>query len=190
MRNMMLLFVLASPVALAVSPSFDCSKANGGEVEKLICKDDSLANLDKKMANVYTAAMKKLPAAEQKQQKAIQQGWIKGRDECWKSDNVSHCVTDSYSMRISELQVKGALIYTPEPRLYQCGKETLTAWYYNETEMPVALLKTGDIQPEIAYITRSGSGAKYEAQNWGFWSKGKEGILMREGKGDQNCQEK
>ncbi|TNV17904.1 DUF1311 domain-containing protein [Buttiauxella sp. B2] len=190
MKKVLILMVLASPLAFAAKPSFDCNKTSGSEVEKLICKDKTLAALDVKMSSVYSAAMKKLPAQEQKVQKATQRGWIKGRDECWKSDNASQCVIDEYSRRITELQIKGELLKTPDPYTYQCGKEQLIAWYYNETEMPAALLKTGNIQPEIAYLARSGSGAKYEAQNWGFWSKGKEGVLMREGKADQNCQEK
>ena len=89
--------------AYAAEPSFDCSKASH-EVEELICKDPQLAALDRSLAERYAVVMKNTPADEQKLLKAQQRGWVKGRNDCWKSDDQRGCVKDEYEVRISELK--------------------------------------------------------------------------------------
>jgi membrane-bound inhibitor of C-type lysozyme len=44
--------------AQARGPAFDCAKATG-EVEKLVCTDEGLAALDRKLDGVYNAALAK-----------------------------------------------------------------------------------------------------------------------------------
>jgi uncharacterized protein YecT (DUF1311 family) len=75
------LAVLAPAAAAQPGPSFDCSKAEH-EIEELICKDDGLAAEDRKLAEVYAAAVKAMegvasggPEAIQKL-KTTQRGWI------------------------------------------------------------------------------------------------------------------
>ena len=41
---------------LAASPSFDCQGVALGGIEELVCNDDQLAALDRKLADVYAAA--------------------------------------------------------------------------------------------------------------------------------------
>lgn len=89
--------------AQAASPSFDCAKASG-EVEQLICKDAELAKLDRSLAELYATLLKNSSASAQKSLKAEQRGWVKGRNDCWKSDDVRGCVAGEYRMRISELK--------------------------------------------------------------------------------------
>jgi uncharacterized protein len=49
-------------MAMAQGPSFDCGKVKAGSIEEMICRDDGLAVLDRKLSEVYTAASpKKLP---------------------------------------------------------------------------------------------------------------------------------
>ncbi|MBV5275080.1 MAG: DUF1311 domain-containing protein [Lamprocystis purpurea] len=94
--------LLALP-AWAANPSFPCSKASH-EVEGLICKDAELAALDHSLANLYSVVLKHTPANEQKLLKAEQRGWIKGRNDCWKSSDQRGCVKASYEERIRELK--------------------------------------------------------------------------------------
>jgi uncharacterized protein len=94
---------LASAGALAANPSFDCAKASS-DVEKLICSDAELAGLDRSLAGLYGTLLKHTPASEQKMLKAEQRGWVKGRDECWKSDDLRGCVASEYRTRINELK--------------------------------------------------------------------------------------
>lgn len=96
-------FCLAAANTWAASPSFDCAKASS-DVEKLICKDAELAQLDNSLASLYSTVLKNTPAAEQKSLKAEQRGWVKGRDDCWKSDDLRGCVAGEYRARIAELK--------------------------------------------------------------------------------------
>jgi uncharacterized protein YecT (DUF1311 family) len=87
----------------SVNPSFDCAKASH-EVEELICKDAELADLDRSLADLYAVVLKNTPESEQKMLKAEQRGWVKGRNDCWKSSDERGCVKREYKARISELK--------------------------------------------------------------------------------------
>ncbi len=54
---------VAPRFVLAEGPAFDCAKAQG-EVEQLVCKDEGLAALDRKLDGVYKAAQAKARANE------------------------------------------------------------------------------------------------------------------------------
>ena len=95
--------VVASAPAAKANPSFDCAKASH-EVEELICKDAELADLDRSLADLYAVVLKNTPASEQKMLKAEQRGWVKGRNDCWKSSDQRGCVKSEYEVRISELR--------------------------------------------------------------------------------------
>ena len=95
MRNSVLAFVgacaLLSVPARAAQPSFNCSKASH-EVEQLICKDAELAALDRSLMQLYNTLLKHTPASEQKQLRAEQRGWVKGRNDCWKASDQRGCI--------------------------------------------------------------------------------------------------
>jgi uncharacterized protein len=93
---------LAAPGAQA-APSFDCAKAST-DVEKLICSDAELAKLDHSLADLYGTLLKHTPAKDQQMLKAEQRGWVKGRNECWKSDDMRGCVAAEYRSQIAELK--------------------------------------------------------------------------------------
>lgn len=103
-RLFLLTCLLATTAAAhAASPSFDCAKASSS-VEKLVCNDAELANLDNSLSSLYHTLMKNTSAAEQKLLKAEQRGWVKGRDDCWKSDDMRGCVLNEYQYRINQLK--------------------------------------------------------------------------------------
>ena len=85
------------------NPSFDCRKASH-EVEELICSDAGLADLDRSLADLYGVLLKHSSPSEQKHLKAEQRGWVKGRNDCWKSSDQRGCVKREYEARISELR--------------------------------------------------------------------------------------
>ena len=89
--------------ARAASPSFDCAKASS-EVEELICRDADLAKLDRSLSELYSVLLKNTPESERKHLKAEQRGWVKGRNDCWKSSDMRGCVAEEYRMRIGELK--------------------------------------------------------------------------------------
>ncbi|AFL76103.1 lysozyme inhibitor LprI family protein [Thiocystis violascens] len=94
---------LISPLANAAHPSFDCAKATH-EAEQLICKDAELAELDQRLAELYATLMKHTPASQQGALKTEQRGWVKGRNDCWKSDDQRGCIKAEYRSRIKELK--------------------------------------------------------------------------------------
>ena len=89
--------------ALAARPSFDCGQATH-EAEQMICKDAELAKLDRELTALYAQVMDDTPAHEQKMLKAEQRGWVKERNDCWKSSDQRGCIADAYRDRIDELE--------------------------------------------------------------------------------------
>lgn len=77
--------------------SFDCAKA-GAPIEKLICSDANVSQLDKQLAQAYKAAMEN--AGNKDGLKKVQRAWLKEvRNEC-KDIN---CLANVYDVRIKTL---------------------------------------------------------------------------------------
>lgn len=116
----------------------------------------------------------------------VQRGWVKGRNECWKADDVHRCVETEYKHRIAELQISYGGLVVPEPVNYACGDFDLTAVFYQETDPPaVVLTPIGQHEGSdqiVAYLTPSGSGAKYHGPNVSFWEHHGEAMLTWFGK--------
>jgi len=166
----MLGFFMWVNLALAKDPSFDCNKVEAGSIEEMICKDDALAALDRKLAEVYAAASKKAVNEHPPVLKAEQRGWIKGRNECWKNDDKRRCVENEYKQRIAELQAKYRLVSASGPVFYACdgnpSNEVVATFF--QTEPPTLIAERGD-QVSLMYLQPSGSGSKYQGPNESFW---------------------
>lgn len=177
-------------LACAATPSFDCAKA-AGAAETLICKDAALAALDNELATLYPKALANLSPEQLKTEKAMQRGWIKGRNDCWKAKELRQCVEENYQQRITELQIKGGQLMVTTPVDYQCGnKVTLSTYFYNDAKLPAAVinLSEGDSQQQVlAYEVPSASGARYEGQNLSLFTKGNEASLERYGQPALSC---
>ena len=190
--NKMLLGTLALMplLASAATPSFDCAKAHSA-AEQLVCQDAGLAALDNELAALYPKALSQLSAEQQKTEKAMQRGWIKGRNDCWKGQDLRQCVEDNYLLRITELQISGGQLMVPTPVDYQCGKSvTLSTYFYNDAKLPAAVinLSEGDTQQQVlAYEAPSASGARYEGQNLTLLTKGNEARLERYDQAARQC---
>ncbi|TCK08252.1 META domain-containing protein [Marinobacterium mangrovicola] len=170
----------------AVSPSFDCSKAEGS-VQTLICTDAELAGLDLRLDELYRKALESFPAEEIPTLKATQRGWIKGRDECWKAENASDCTREEYQRRITELEVRTGSTEVPAPVLYSCHTGTLlTAYFYNETLTPALVLGDGQSQHLLLQAVVA-SGARYFGQGVEFWTKGEEASYTLVGEEPVQC---
>ncbi len=197
--------LLASPWAgQAAEPSFDCSKAEGA-AEEAICQSDALAALDNELARLYRLALEEpnLTADEKKQLKAMQRGWIKGRNECWKSDlPMEQCVADSYAMRIHELRQGYANTRSPDdqttlgPFAFHCeGMAAPVSAVFINTDQPLVSLMWGQ-DGAVTYLTLplgpSGSGARYAGtdrfgQESIFWNKGNDAMFTPPGGKEMNC---
>ena len=89
-------------------PSFDCDKVAKQSCEAIICRSNTLIDLDRELSDTYKQALIKAPKEDML--KAYQRGWIKGRNECWKEDDAKGYMADLYRQRIQELQEKYALV--------------------------------------------------------------------------------
>jgi uncharacterized protein len=175
--------------AQAKGPAFDCAKAQG-EVQQLVCKDEGLAALDRKLDEVYRAARAKAANEVPPVLVAEQRGWVKGRDECWKAKsgtyltatwqatNVRECVEGNYRIRISELEAKYRLVPPKGPVLFACennpANEVVATFF--ETDPPTVQLERGD-QTVTAWLVPAASGSKYEGQNVEFRTKGQDASV-------------
>jgi uncharacterized protein len=105
------------------------------------------------------------------EQRTIQRGWVKGRNECWKSDDVRACVGVEYKTRLVEIQIKSGQLMAPTRVSFACkgGEDKpFAAVFYKDTDPPSAVLTYGNDQA-ITFIAKSASGARYTAQNLEFW---------------------
>jgi uncharacterized protein len=141
-----------------------------GSVEALICEDEALSALDLKMADVYAAASAKAINEHPPVLKAEQRGWIKGRDDCWKSDDVRGCVEQAYRLRIAELQAGYRLVPGRGPVTYVCegqpANQVIATFF--ETDPPTLIAERGD-QVSLMVLQPAASGSRYQGRNEMLW---------------------
>jgi len=84
-----------------VLPSFGCAKASN-PVERAICANSTLAELDVKLAAAYKKAL--AAAADKESLKARQRQWLQRMsDQCANADDVP-CIQERYAKRLAELK--------------------------------------------------------------------------------------
>lgn len=138
-------------------PAFDCAKAQG-EVEQLLCKDDALAALDRRLDAAFRAALAKARGTMAGTLRTEQRGWVKGRNECWKAkgqptwitaswtvDSVRACVDAQTRLRTAELQALWRLA-PPQTQAYACQGQPANEVLGNAfaTDPPTLRLERGD----------------------------------------------
>ena len=154
---------------LESGPSFACEKAQGS-IETLICGDKELSALDLQLASTYAKALNKAKNEHPPMLKAQQRGWIKGRNECWKSDNKRQCTLDAYQHRIATLQANYRLVSHSEPIKYVCNSEPrneVIAMYFDTT--PKTLIAERGDSVSLMFLQPSASGSKYQGRNETLW---------------------
>ncbi|WP_108659200.1 MliC family protein [Acuticoccus kandeliae] len=184
--------VLLAGAAKAADPAFDCAKADGA-AEEAICQSDGLASLDVELSRLYKLAVASVSddKARLDELKAYQRGWVKGRNDCWKADDLDACIVDSYAMRIHELRqgYAGARAGEDTPSLgpfaYQCeGLDAFVSAVFINTEESLVSLAWADnwiVLPQAV----SGSGARYAIEGGQgaaeFWTKGDSAMFTPPG---------
>jgi uncharacterized protein len=161
---------LPSDHVVAATPSFDCQGVQAGSIEELVCTDDQLAAMDKQLAEVYASATQIAVNEHPPVLKAEQRGWIKIRNECWKSADRRKCVEESYRLRIAELQARYRLIPETATVRYECDgnpASKVIARFF-QTEPPTLVAERGD-NVSMMYLQPSGSGTKYQGGNVTIW---------------------
>lgn len=175
-------FVCCPGVVLAQEgPTFDCAKATH-EAEIAICENAELAALDRRLAETYGAALAMAEGLDAGAEtavaelKAYQRGWIGGRDACWKDSDIVACISDAYLRREAELVAMWMLEEPIGTSVWMCdgGPEVVTMFF--DTPLPSARMEVGD-SIDVATVTRTASGAKYEGSfGRSIWIKGNEAL--------------
>ena len=182
-----LAFAMGVPMAaLAEGPTYNCAKAQG-EVEKLICSDASLAALDRKLDAVYKAASAKAQGKLATRLRDDQRGWVKGRNDCWKSNGqqtwitatwtvntVKGCVDAQYRLRTSELQAVWRLL-PPKTVAYACQNNPANELLANffATDPATIRLERGDRTKTLWRVGAAGAG-QFDGQNVSLVQQGSE----------------
>lgn len=166
----------AAPKATATAttatkgPAFDCRPAKPGSIEAMICGDAELSALDRTLAGVYAAATTKAKNEHPPVLRAEQRGWVKGRNDCWKSAEQRGCVRDEYVRRIAELQARYRLVPSRGPFAFACdgsqANEVIVTYF--ATEPPTMIAERGD-SVSLMFQQVAASGAKYQGRNESFW---------------------
>ncbi len=161
---------LAAAAGSAESPSFNCKKVEAGGIPDVVCHDEALSRLDRQLTGVFAAASRKAKNEHPPVLKAEQRGWLKGRDDCWKSDDKHSCIKDSYRLRIAELQANYRLVDSTGPVTFACdgnaANEVVVTYF--KTAPSTLIAEHGD-SVSLMFVQRSGSGARYQGRNESFW---------------------
>ena len=155
---------------MVTGPSYNCDKVEADSIEEMICKDNELSALDRKLSVIYSAAAKKATNEHPPVLKAEQRGWIKGRNDCWKSADKRACVQDEYQRRIAELQARYRLVQGNGPVRFICDEnpanEVLVTFFQTD---PLTLIAERGDSVSLMYLQPSGSGTKYRGRNVTYW---------------------
>ncbi|KJK06031.1 MULTISPECIES: MliC family protein [Pseudomonas] len=169
-RTLVLATCLLSTVAAlaAQGPSFSCDNAEG--VALKVCQSPQLSKLDRDLAALYKRTLGQADSDTQKQLKATQRGWIKGRDECWKASDVDACILEQYQVRMVKLHIQSGAVQVPAAVEFDCddSSKPFTAVFYTQLEPQAVVLTYGDDQT-IAMAQPAASGSKYGAEGVEFW---------------------
>ena len=100
-----IIFALGAIVAFcnarsaSAQPSFNC-KTTYSAGERVICKNNELAKLDRWMSSEYHALYRSMNRKEKRILKNDQRKWLKIRNRCGASPG---CISEQYYFRIAEL---------------------------------------------------------------------------------------
>ncbi len=148
----------------AHSQATNCSKAKPGGLEFLLCRDEGLRALDKKMADVLLAAEPIAAKERPPMLKAEQRGWSKARDECLKAADKNACLQLSYTRRIAELQASYQLLPATATVNYRCGNNPgLIFKAVTFASEPPTLAAELDENTSVLFLQPGTSGTNYES---------------------------
>jgi len=170
-------------------PSFACGAEAAGSIEAMVCENGELSALDRALADVYAAARAKARNEHPPTLTAEQRGWIKGRNDCWKTSDRLECVTEAYTRRIAELQARYRLVSGSDPVRFVCNgnpaNEVIVTFFH--TEPPTAVAERGD-SVSLMYLRPSAGGTRYVGRNESFWEhQGEATVVWGYGAAELRC---
>ena len=191
-----------STCANAASPifetSFDCAEARAS-VEKLICRDPQLAQMDIELTRLYRLALSDEHSVPRPDKVMIdQQFWIEDRNQCASEPAPKACTIRSYAERAHQLRQGSAIVRTRDPDrltegplVFRCtGFNALIAATFFITQPGVVYLKWANTSITLSQV-QSDSGTRYTGKdyqgNYSFWQDGNVVLFQKPGSGAMSC---
>ncbi|MHC8344175.1 MliC family protein [Pseudomonas sp. RT6P73] len=198
--------LLAASLCAAVSlcanaappPSIDCAQAKAS-VEKLICRDAQLTQMDNELTRLYRLALTDERSVPPPDKVIIdQQFWIDARNDCPSGPELKTCIIRSYAERAHQLRQGSAIVRTKDPdRLtegplaFRCeGFNALIAATFFNTQPGVVYLKWANTAITLTQV-QSESGNRYIGKdsqgNYSFWQDGGVVLFQKPGSREMSC---
>ncbi|UZE09133.1 MliC family protein [Pseudomonas sp. B21-053] len=210
MKTVMALFtcLLAANVCAATPPSaepptlikttFDCTLAKAS-VEKLICRDPQLKQMDMELMRLYRLALTDERAVPRPDKIVIDQRfWMDARNQCGTDPEPKTCVIRSYAERAHQLRQGSAIVRTKDPdRLtegplaFRCtGLNALIAATFYLTQPGAVYLKWANASITLNQVP-SDSGTRYTGKDrqgdYSFWQTENGVLFQKPGSGAMSC---
>jgi len=188
----------APPPPPVYKTSFDCTRASA-PVEKLICRDPQLAQMDIELNRLYQLALTdEHSVPPPKKVETDQLFWIDSRNQCGAGADARACTVQRYAERAYQLRQGSAIARTRDPSRLSDGPVTFrcaglnapVAATYFHVEPAVLLLKWANTSAILGQVP-GGSGTLYTSQDprapYRFWQDGNDASLQVPGSGQLAC---
>lgn len=185
----------ASPI---FHTSFDCATATAS-VEKLICRDPQLTQMDIELTRLYRLALTDDHSVPRPDKVMIdQQFWIDARNQCASDPAPKACTIRHYAERAHQLRQGSAIVRTKDPdRLtegplaFRCaGLNALIAATFFNTQPGVVYLKWANSSITLSQV-QNDSGTQYTGKdsqgNYSFWQDHNVVLFQKPGSGEMSC---
>ena len=163
----------------AEAASFDCANVKG-EIDKLVCDDPELSELDELVVSYYESASATLTGARRDALRASQRNWLQDQSKCI-GTTTRQCLFQRYKARLLLLEVQYEQGSSTKPLIYRCdGPEHEIDVSFFKTDPPTVSLSLGESrdEPVAAVLEPSEKGEKYvTTDGMVFWANGDEGSL-------------
>lgn len=182
----------------APPPGIDCAQAKVS-VEKLICRDPQLMQMDNELTRLYRLALTDEHSVPPPDNVIIDQRfWVAARNDCAAGHEQKACVIRSYAERAHQLRQGSAIVRTKDPdRLtegpltYRCaGFNALIAATFFSTQPGVVYLKWANTAIALNQVP-SESGTRYTGKdyqgNYSFWQDGDAVLFQKPGSREMSC---
>lgn len=184
--------------AATFTTSFDCATATL-TVEKLICRDAQLAQMDVELNRLYRLSLTDEHAVPLPDKVMIdQQFWVDERNQCASAADPRTCVIGAYAERAHRLRQGSAIVRTKDPdRLtegplaFRCQSlNALLAATFFSTRPAVVYLSWGKNSITLNQVP-SDSGSRYVGKDslgpYSFWQDGSSVLFQKPGAAAMSC---
>ncbi|MGW8466646.1 MliC family protein [Pseudomonas sp. CLCA07] len=178
--------------------SFDCGDARA-RVEKLICHDPQLAQMDIELMRLYRLALTDEHSVPPPNKVMLdQQFWIDGRNQCGTAAEPKACTVRSYAERAHQLRQGSAIVRTKDPDRLTDGPLTFRCTGLNgpiaatffTTQPGVVYLKWANASITLNQMP-SDSGTRYIGKdykgNYSFRQNENGVFFQKPGSGEMSC---